>query len=580
MAGARRCRRLIAALFSLAVLACHERGSPVALNIGLAEEPRTLNVWLASDANSRKVLSLIYQPLYVHDPDTLDLVPWLASSMPVYDARNLTYTVTLRDALWSDGTAFTSRDVAFTGELIQSFRVPRYASNWKFIDRIETPGPQTVIFYLKHPMAAFLSGTLSTPIVQAKAWAPVVEKARTTAKPLATLMNTRMPRLVGTGPFMLEQWRRGAFVHLKRNPRFFGTGRQINGRMLGPFVDDLVYSVFGTSDVAILALKRGSIDMFWWPIQPGYIEDLRRQKGIRLFTNEKSALYFIGFNLRHAPFDDVILRRAAAYLIDKDFIVSRILQGQGTKMFSVVPAENRFWYCRDLPRYGDGLSRETRIKVAYRLLTDAGYTWAVPPVDAAGRVQPASEIRLPDGSPMARFTILTPPADYDPHRATSGLMIQEWFRELGMPAYARPMAFSSLLQQVKGNHDFDAFILGYGHLRMDPGYVRNLFYSGNDKARGWNMSGYHNPEFDALADRSESEMDPDKRRVLVDEMQQMIARDLPYIPLYKPSVVEAVRTDRFVGWVSMLEGIGNIWSMCQVRPAQTVAEKSKSTHGT
>jgi ABC-type oligopeptide transport system substrate-binding subunit len=87
-------------------------------------------------------------------------------------------------------------------------------------------------------------------------------------------------------------------------------------------VDDLVYTVFGTSDVAILALKKGSIDMFWWPIQPGYMDDLSRQADIRLFTNEKSALYFIGFNLRRPPFDDAALRRAVAYLIDKDFIVT------------------------------------------------------------------------------------------------------------------------------------------------------------------------------------------------------------------------------------------------------------------
>jgi ABC-type transport system substrate-binding protein len=147
-------------------------------------------------------------------------------------------------------------------------------------------------------------------------------------------------------------------------------------------------------------------------------------------------------------------------------------------------------------------------------------------------------------------------------------MIQEWLRELGMPAYARPMAFSSLLQQVKSNHDFDAFILGYGRLRLDPGYVRNLFHSANDKSRGWNMSGYRNPVFDDIADRSASEMDPGRRQALVLEMQRHIADDLPYIPLYKPSVVEAVRTDRFEGWVEMLEGIGNIWSMCQVKPVR------------
>ncbi len=560
--------RILIVLLWMAVVvsACHENHRPKALKIGLAEEPRTLNIWLASDANSRKVLSLIYQPLYVHDPETLDLVPWLAESMPVYDAQALSYTVALREAQWSDGTPFSSRDVAFTGRLIQSFKVPRYASNWSFIKRIETPDSRTVIFFLEQPMAAFLSSTLATPIVQEKEWSGISEKAKTTEKPLATLINRRMQHPVGTGPFTLEQWRQGAFLHLKKNPLFFGSGKTINGRTLGPFVEDLVYTVYGTSDVAILALKKGDIDMFWWPIQPGYMSDLNRQKKIRLFTNEKSALYFMGFNLRKPPFSDAALRRAVAYTIDKEFIVSRILQGQGTKMFSVVPAENRFWCCSNLPRYGDGMSREDRLKAAYQVLVDAGYSWAVPPVDAAGNLQPAREIRLPGGQPMGRFTILTPPADYDPHRATSGLMIQEWLRELGMPAYARPMSFSAMLDQIKGHHDFDAFILGYGRLRLDPDYVRNLFHSDNDTSRGWNMSGYHNSTFDQLADRSTFEMDPFKRQELVIEMQRLIARDLPYIPLYKPSVVEAVRTDRFEGWVDMLEGIGNIWSMCQVKP--------------
>jgi ABC-type transport system substrate-binding protein len=212
------------------------------------------------------------------------------------------------------------------------------------------------------------------------------------------------------------------------------------------------------------------------------------------------------------------------------------------------------------------MSRKERIETAYRILSAAGYTWAVPPLDAAGRIRKAEGIRLPDGKPMARFAILTPPADYDPDRATAGLMIQEWLRALGMPAFARPVAFSALLQQVKVDHNFDAFILGYGHLPLDPDYLRNLFYSANAKPRGWNMSGYHNSAFDAAADRSIREMDPVKRKALIVKMQELIARDLPYIPLYKPSVVEAARTDRFVGWVPMVEGIGNIWSLCEVKP--------------
>jgi hypothetical protein len=62
---------------------------------------------------------------------------------------------------------------------------------------------------------------------------------------------------VGTGPFTLKQWWQGAFLHLKKNPYFFGTGKTINGRRIGPFFNDLIYTVYGTSDVAILALKKG-----------------------------------------------------------------------------------------------------------------------------------------------------------------------------------------------------------------------------------------------------------------------------------------------------------------------------------
>jgi ABC-type transport system substrate-binding protein len=128
------------------------------------------------------------------------------------------------------------------------------------------------------------------------------------------------------------------------------------------------------------------------------------------------------------------------------------------------------------------------------------------------------------------------------------------------------MAFGSLTEQVKGRRDFDAFVLGYGKLSLDPDYVRNFFVSANDKPQGWNMSGYSNPEFDRLAEQSVKEMDQEKRRKLIWQMQRMIMEDVPYIPLYNPILLEAVRTDRFAGWVSMVEGIGNTWSFCELKP--------------
>ncbi len=536
------------------------------LKVGLLLEPKTLNIWRAGDRWSLKVLGLIYQPLYIRSPDTLKLIPWLAADKPVFDAESLSYTVKIRPAKWSDGTELTSADVAFTGRFIKEFRVPRYLSKWKFIKKIETPDKHTVKFYLEKPKAIFLTRTLTTPIVQEKEWTKIIEVARKAKKPLVTLLNHKIENPVGSGPFVLKDWRQGAYLFLQKNKLFFGKGQKISDRLLGPYIDGIIFKIYGTSDAAILALKKGSMDMFYWGIQPGYIEDLKASPDIQLFNNERSALYYMGFNVRKPPFKDVNLRRVVATLIDEEFIISRILQGYGLRMYSIVPPGNKFWYCPDVPRYCQGCNREQRIKKAYEILEGGGYTWEVPPVDTSGKVVRGEGIRMPDGRPMEKFTILTPPADYDPHRAMSGMMMQEWLRELGIPAYSRPMAFGALIQQVKVRHDFDAFILGYGRLSLDPDYLRNFFITKNDKRRGWNMSGYSNPNYDRIADESASAMNREKRRELIWEMQKIILRDVPYIPLYNPKLVEAVRTGRFSGWVQMLGGVGNMWSFCQLKP--------------
>ena len=80
------------------------------------------------------------------------------------------------------------------------------------------------------------------------------------------------------------------------------------------------------------------------------------------------------------------------------------------------------------------------------------------------------------------------------------------------------------------------------------------------------MSGYNNPEFDHIAAKSAREMNSDHRKKLIWKMQEIIMSDVPYIPIYNPNLIEAVRTDKFSGWVKTLGGIGNIWSFCQIRP--------------
>lgn len=565
--GARFLARLVfGAVLGLLFAATTAAALENIVRIGIPDEPRTLNLWLASDANSRQILRQIYDPLYEHDPDTLAYVPWLAADLPEYDAARLTYTVRLRPALWSDGRPLTSADVAFTAKIIREFKLPGLSSRWTNVERIETPDPATVVFHLKKPTATFLSRTLETAIVPEHQWGPLAEAARQTEKPLASLLNIPMTDLIGTGPFTLQQWHEGAYIHLVKNPRYFGTGRTIGGHMLGPYVDGLLFKIFATADVAMLSLRRGDIDFFLQHIQPGYMAVLRSNPAIHIYTSKKSALYYLGLNTRRPPFNDPALRRAVATLVDKDFIITRLLQGKGSKMHSVIPPGNQPWYNPDVPCHGEGLSREERIRAAYTLLTEAGYNWETPPVDTLGRIVPGRGLHGPDGKPMQSFTILTPPADYDPARAISGTIIQEWLRAFGLPAAARPMEFGSLLQQVRTRQDFDAFVLGYGRLSLDPDYMCTFFTAANDKPRGYNMSGYKNKKFDALAALTRTETNPETRRRIVHEMQAILMADVPYIPLYLPDLIEAVRTDRFTGWVPMLDGIANRWSFTQLKP--------------
>jgi peptide/nickel transport system substrate-binding protein len=551
---------IVIGLFNSPVDAAH------LLKVGLLEEPKTLNIWMAGDKWSGRVLSLIYQSLYIREPDKLALIPWLAEEDPVYDETTLSFTIKLRPAKWSDGSDFTSEDVAFTVRLVQEFKVPKYRFRWEVVKKIETPDKHTVKFYLKKPMAIFETRALTSAIVQKKQWTPIVEAARNSQKPLIALQNHRIVQPVGTGPFHIKEWRQGVYLFVGKNSHFFGSGRTISGYRLGPFIDGIIFKFFGTSDAAILALRKGTIEMYWWGIQPGYLAELEAEAGIELFSNKRSALYYWGFNLRKPPFNDISFRRAIATLIDKDFIVTRILQGHALHMDSIVPPSNKLWLCEDLPVYGSGLSRADRVKTAYHIMKNAGYSWQIPPVNDVGEVVPGKHLILPNGRPMPKMMILTPPADYDPLRAMSGVIIQEWIKELGISASARPMSMNALQAKVNSQRDFDAFILGYGQLDIDPDWLRRFFHSREDKMRGGNKSGYHNSEFDRVADESASAMNWEKRRQLIWKLQKIAARDLPYIPLYVPDLIEAVRKEKFTGWVEMVEGIGNLWSFCVLKP--------------
>ncbi len=562
------------------------------LKVGLMEEPKTLNVFGAKDVWAAKVLLLSYQRLYYRDPSGHELIPWLAAEKAVWDPQSRSVTFRLRDAQWDDGTAFTSEDVVFTAELIGRFRIPAYWNNWEFVERVEAPDPKTVRLTLKRPMAILWERTLTSIVVQKKRWKPLLEKAEqmlqegvraqealgkskeeayrvALAKPLEFLTTHPVTKPESLGPFTLQQWQKGAYIHLSRNERFFARGKQIDGQDVGPFVEGIIFKIYGNTDTAVLALKKGDIDYLWWGIESGYLEDLKGNPNIRMFSALKGGYRYMGFNLRKPPMSDLAFRHAVAFLVDKDFVIQRILHDQGCRLDTLIQPDNVQYCLRNPPKYGQDVSWKERVEKAKSILKEAGYSWEVEPVGGNFPGQFAVQgkgLRLPGEQPVGPLNLLTPPADYDAQRAQTGNLIQQWLRDFGVPVQWRPMAFAALTKKVESDRDFDMFVSGWGALGQDPDYLRSFFHSKADVAGGKNFCGYRNPEFDRLADLQAETMDLEKRRELVMQLQQLLMRDLPYIPLYVPMNLEAVRTDKFSGWVEMPGGIGNLWTFLKVRP--------------
>ena len=151
----------------------------------------------------------------------------------------------------------------------------------------------------------------------------------------------------------------------------------------GPYAESTIYSIYGSQDAAVLALKTGDIDFMLNPLglSSGLQEQLRGEPGLTTIENSSDGVRYLGFNFRKAPMDNKAFRQAVATLIDKEFLVDTVLQGVAIPIYTMVPEGNAAWYNPDVPYIGRGLTRAERIQSAVDLLKGAGFL---------GRPSPAS----------------------------------------------------------------------------------------------------------------------------------------------------------------------------------------------
>lgn len=511
-----------------------------------------------------------WDTLMSYTPD-LQVYLNMAESYTVDTPDGLNVTVKIRKGItFHDGVEMTADDVVFTYDVL--CYNPLYESNlvslkwpdarWKLYDGVgsshvgvEKIDDYTVAFHLYEPYPLFYHIILNEPILPLHIWKDHLKSAGTGDSDDVTIDTSfgkdvsEAEATIGTGPFKFVDWRPGAYVIVERYDNYWGKNFTVKWQgkewsMFPKNIKRIEFKIYNTLDTAVLALQKGEVHYIDWTIPPGYYNQLKTDPNIGFSIVDDQGFFYLAFNMRKAPMNDLAFRTAVAHCIDKDYIVTTLLQGYGTK--GTVPisiTSGAYINTSAIPPDFD-------LVAAREVLDEAGYK----DVNGDGWRE------APDGSPI-KETILTPPKDYDPVRAEAGIMIQSNLQKVGLNIQSSPTDFDTIVSKAFVQVSYDMYILGWAVGSFPETYLKDFFYSKYAAPVGNNAPGYSNPKVDELLDEIDHEMDTQKRIKLVKDVEGILVKELPYDVLYYRKNIMGYRKDIWTGWAPAFGTIYNMFSL-------------------
>ena len=429
---------------------------------------------------------------------SVNIEPLLAESWDI-SADGTTYTFQLRQGVtWHDGEPFTSADVKFTIEEVVLPYHPLGARVWATLDRIETPDPHTVVVHLEKPFPILELLGIGLGI------GGIIPQHLYEGTDIPA--NPYNARPVGTGPFKFESWDRGERIVLVRNDNYWDETR--------PYLDRIVWRTVPDNTSIINGLLTGEIDQTDWLAVPyPQIDRLEASPNVRIAETPQASAQqqLIKFNLRHPALGNQLVRQAIAHAVDRELVQDLVFFGlsqPSTAHISSTLGPERWHADKPLNRY------DYDVEKANQLLDEAGFP------------------RDDDGN---RFSIVHTFANLQEFQLTFSTVLAEQLAEVGIEVTPRVLDYAAFLERVYTDWDFDIMSHTLSHGPLPEFFVSRFYVSSNIQPgiTFSNAMGYVNEEIDSLWDTVPFEADPEQRREQFYRIQDILADELPLLPIWE-----------------------------------------------
>lgn len=517
-------------------------GSLVASTIG--EGPKTFNPFNTKDNISAMMSEIMYDGLLTTHPVTGQPIPKLAKSFSV---NGNDYIIHLRHGIkWSDGKPITADDVVFTWQNIIFDGFGNTSTRDSIIIDGKLPTVKkiddyTVEFKTPQPFAPFIR-MLSTPIAPKHIFEPAVKKGK---EYFETFLSTNIdPKiLVTSGAFKLKEYVPAQRVVFERNPNYYMINK--NNQKL-PYLDKLVYLIVGDINNEVLKFEGGELDTIGLQgANVARFKELEKHSNFKVYNlGPDTGTMFVSFNLNNRKdkngkyfvdlkkqrwFQDKNFRQAVDYAIDRKNMVLNIANGLAAPLYTA-ESLNSIYLNKNLKPY------DRNIEKSKDLLKKSGYWW-----DKKGHL-------MDKFGNHVEFNLFTNAGNTE--REAIGVMVKQDLEDLGMKINFKSIEFNSLVNKLVNTSDWDIVIMGLTGSPLEPNGGKNVWMSNgtlhmfNQRPAGYTKDDRYpwEKELDYLYTQGALATTFEARKKFYDEYQKIVYEEKPFVYIYSPLRITAIRT--------------------------------------